>query len=41
MKENKDYLVEIQIDMETVTLNGDREKARSNVIRGIIIKIIL
>ena len=39
MKENKDNLVEIQIDMETVILNGDRDKARSNILRGI--KLIL
>jgi hypothetical protein len=35
IKENKDNLVDIQIEMETIMLNGDREKAKLNVLRGI------
>jgi hypothetical protein len=34
IKENRENLVDIQIEMETIMLNGDREKAKLNVLRG-------
>lgn len=34
IKENRDELLNIQIDMETVFLNGDIEKARSNILKS-------
>jgi hypothetical protein len=34
IKEDKDNLTDIQIDMETVMLNGDKEKARMNILHG-------
>ena len=36
VKESKENLIDIQIEMETVFLNGDKDKAKSNILRGII-----
>jgi hypothetical protein len=35
IKEDKELLTEIQIGMETVLLNGDKDMARANILHGI------